>query len=200
MFEINKKMKCHFLNNSDYKLPLDNILSLRTDIVYDLRNLGVRTDFLIPIFTINDYCNYFLCISYEVDEKTPINNIIHDIENIINPKICDINNYALTLDFLYENDHEHDRIRHDVYKTFVLNILKKCLKTCKDIKIAIFNKYYSIEEFINFKINELLYDITTDMRYKYSARKIQRIWRDHITNPNYNICKRRLLNEFNSIS
>lgn len=197
---ITQKMKWHFLSNSRYIIP-SNILSLRTDIEYNLSNLNYQTAYMIPIFTINtdDLCYCFLCISYEVDKKTNfiprIYNIIPEVKNIINPKLCCIQDRHLTSSSLYE----YDKIRYNVDKKFVLNILKKCLKTCKNTEIIIFNRYYTTEEFINFKINELLYDITADMRYKYSARKIQRIWRDHITNPAYNICKRRLLNEFNSI-
>lgn len=50
-------------------------------------------------------------------------------------------------------------------------------------------------------INPHLFEVTNEMRVKYArktlaANKIARNWKRAISDPNYNICRKRLLNEF----
>lgn len=42
-------------------------------------------------------------------------------------------------------------------------------------------------------------DLTKFLRVHSSARKIQRAWRRCVSDPNYTVCKKRLLNEFNNV-
>lgn len=89
-----------------------------------------------------------------------------------------------------------------INRFFLIKIFKKIKNNLINYYIYFDNKHFSkfsIEEFLILKIYNIKKELMIELREKYSAIKIQTIWRDRIANPEYKICKDRLLKEFNNL-
>ena len=82
-----------------------------------------------------------------------------------------------------------------------------CYLTC-DIgpykKGEYFREIYRIDRTNVFRLHKYYncaykLDLTKFLRVHSSARRIQRAWRRCISDPSYQVCKKRLLNEFNNV-
>jgi hypothetical protein len=155
----------------------NNVVNFKNDeiFIYDIET----SRYFIPLFGYKD-TEFVLFLDCSID-----------IENEI---IIDKSNFR----FISLNQLKN-KTTIKINRFFLMKILKKI----KNNYVYFDNRHFSrfsVERFLILKMNNIMQELSTELRKKHSAIKIQTIWRDRITNPDYKICKDRLLNEFMSIS
>jgi hypothetical protein len=151
--------------------------------------------FLYNLLKSNEqYLRYFIPLfGYENNEFIIFIDCYIDIENNILQKYNDYRFVPL----FNKNKYQIKKIN----KFFLMEILKKVYYNSRYYDIVYFDKkFISILGFIELKMDNLFEELKIELRKRHSAIKIQKCWRNCITNPKYKICKDRLLNEFQLIS
>lgn len=88
---------------------------------------------------------------------------------------------------------------HKKASKFNIIEIKQCIKFIKDgVKYTDFEDISIFNYTIQF-LNNLMDKYSNELLLNKSASKIQKQFRESITNPEYMICKKRLLNEYNNL-
>lgn len=87
-----------------------------------------------------------------------------------------------------------DRMTQPIYRLIrrnVIGVLKHEATICMNTQALIYK---------NIVLDKVLEDEANDMYISHMVRKIHKVWASVISDPNHEVCKRRLIREFNELS